>query len=120
MLDGRRLHQRVDSDNGDCTRPVVLGGEPLLAADSRGEPLISSWAWTKDGLQLNWMQEHAHGQNVYRAADDQTLIVQHAIAVDAISAVEPIVSESHFGGRLRPRVSAASIEPRSEGPVDRN
>lgn len=107
LWDGAQLYQSVDGKNGGFTRPVELGGEPLVATDRRGEPFSSAWASTRNGIALMWEQKQAHGRNVYWIADDgETLVVEHTINITGLSGIEPIVYESRFGRRDLPEVAA--------------
>jgi hypothetical protein len=106
--DGERLHQRVESNGGRDIRPVEFGAEPVERLDPRGEPFMSQWTWTAEGLQVRWEQRQARGSNLYRIDPrDQTLRVQHLIQVTALDDVSPIEYSSRFRRASLPSVSAA-------------
>lgn len=106
--DGERLYQRVEINGDRDIRPVELGTEPVERLDPRGEPFVSQWAWTAEGLQVQWEQRQARGTNLYRIDPrDQSLRVRHLIQITALDDVSPIEYSSRFRRTPLPSVSAA-------------
>lgn len=106
---GGVLRQVVEASEGRFERPVEPGGPPLELTDPNGEPFTASWQWTRDGLEVRWVQARATGTTRYRfEADRDGLHVAHRIEVTALDGVQPIEYESRFDRvRSLPTVSAA-------------
>lgn len=114
VWDGRALTQRVDGAMGRIERPVEPGGVPVERIDARGEPFVSHWRWTPDGLSVHWEQRQARGDTLYRLdpADERLLRVEHTLEITAIRGIPPIVYRSTFA-RLE-ATSAVPSDPRDD------